>query len=148
MTGQATVPVLEGWFTQGDAPHLIGSRCTRCTTYYFPKLETFCRNPDCDGTEFEAVELSRRGKLWSFTNACYAPPAPFIPADPHVPYAIAAVELEHEKMIVLGAVVDGVGVESLKAGLEMELVLESILDAAVPEGKLTWKWKPVAGAVA
>ena len=44
----------------------------------------------------------------------------------------------------IGQVVEGVGVEQLKAGLEMELVLETIPDAVEPEGKLTWKWKPVA----
>ena len=145
---QATVPVLDGWFTTDSAaPHLIGSQCTSCGTYYFPKLISgYCRNPDCDGETFESVELSRTGKVWSFTNACYKPPEPYIAADPFVPYAIAAVELEKEKMMVLGQVVEGVGIESLKAGMEMELVLETIPDATLPEGKITWKWKPVEGA--
>jgi uncharacterized OB-fold protein len=136
-------PVLEGWFTTGPKPHLIGSCCTSCGTYYFPKLETFCRNPDCEGSQFETVELSRTGTLWSFTNACYVPPEPYIAADPFIPYAIAAVELAHEKMVVLGQVVAGVDVTALKAGLEMELVVETIPDAIEPAGKLVWKWKPV-----
>ncbi len=106
-------PVLEGWFTTGDKPHLIGSCCSACGTYYFPKLDTFCRNPDCESTQFRTVELSRTGKVWSFTNACYQPPEPYISPDPFVPYAIAAVELETEKMVVLGQVVEGVGVEQL-----------------------------------
>ena len=145
---QATVPVLDGWFTTDSAaPHLIGSQCASCGTYYFPKLISgYCRNPDCEGETFENVELSRTGKVWSFTNACYKPPEPYIAADPFVPYAIAAVELEKEKMMVLGQVVEGVGIESLKAGMEMELVLETVPDATLPEGKLTWKWKPVEGA--
>ena len=137
-------PVLEGFFTTTDQPALIGSRCEDCGSYYFPRLEGFCRNPDCDSETFETVELSRRGTLWSFTNACYKPPEPYIAQEPFEPYAIAAVELAKEKMIVLGQVVTGVGVEQLKAGLEMELVLETIPDAVEPEGKLTWKWKPVA----
>ena len=149
MEQQLISPVLEGWFTLEDAgPHLIGSRCTACGSYYFPKLATYCRNPNCDGETFEAVELSRTGKLWSFTNACYTPPAPYVAAEPFVPYAIAAVELDREKMIVLGQVVEGVGVEQLSAGLEMELVLEAIPDAVEPAGKLTWKWKPVEGVAA
>lgn len=147
--GQEAPPVLEGWFTLDPvAPHLIGSRCTACGTYYFPRLSTFCRNPDCDSDSFESVELSRTGKLWSFTNACYTPPAPYIAADPFVPYAIAAVELEKEKMVVLGQIVAGIGVEQLRAGMEMELALETILDEKEPAGKLTWKWKPVAGGAA
>lgn len=136
-------PVLDGWFTTGDTPHLIGTRCAACGTYYFPKLETVCRNPDCTGTLFDTVELSRTGTLWSFTNACYKPPEPYVAADPFVPYAIAAVELEREKMVVLGQVVSGVSVERLKAGLPMELVVEAVPDAAEPAGKLVWKWRPV-----
>lgn len=136
-------PVLDGWFTTGEQPHLIGSRCSNCGTYYFPKNETLCRNPACESTQFETVELSRTGKVWSFTNACYTPPEPYVAADPFVPYAIAAVELEKEKMIVLGQVVTGVGVEQLRAGLPMELVVEAIPDAVESEGKLVWKWKPM-----
>lgn len=138
--------VLPGWFSAGEQPHLIGSRCAACGSYYFPKLETLCRNPACESTQFETVELSRTGKLWSFTNACYTPPAPYVAADPFVPFAIAAVELEREKMIVLGQVIEGVGVEGLRAGLDMELVVESVPDAAGPEGKLAWKWKPTEAA--
>ena len=133
-------PVLEGWFTLDEkTPHLIGSRCTKCGTYYFPKQGNFCRNPDCDSESFEEVELSRRGKLWSFTNAAYKPPEPYVAADPFVPFAIAAVELAKERMIVLGQVVAGVGVVSLRAGMEMELVLEPMADH-----KLVWKWKPIS----
>jgi uncharacterized OB-fold protein len=139
----ALAPVLDGWFTTGDTPHLIGTRCGACGTYYFPKLETVCRNPDCAGTQFDTVELSRTGTLWSFTNACYKPPEPYVAADPFVPYAIAAVELEREKMVVLGQVVTGIGVDRLKAGLAMELVVEAVPDAVEPSGKLVWKWRPM-----
>jgi uncharacterized OB-fold protein len=131
-------PLLPGWYTLDEQrPHLLGARCKACGTYYFPKQVTFCRNPACAGEQFEEVQLSRSGKLWSWTNACYAPPEPFVAADPYRPFAIAAVELAKEKMIVLGAVVDGVTVAQLKAGMTMELALESLAD-----GKLTWKWKP------
>ncbi len=136
-------PVLPGWFTLGEKPHLIGTRCTSCGTYYFPKLSKFCKNPDCNGEEFTEVELSRTGKLWSFTNASYKPPEPYIASEPFVPYAIAAVELEVEKMVVLGQVVTGVGVADLKAGMTMELALEPLLTEDGGE-VLTWKWKPVA----
>ena len=131
-------PLLPGWFTlDKDTPHLLGARCKVCGTYYFPKQITFCRNPSCNGEVFEEVELSRTGKLWSWTNACYAPPEPFIAAEPYEPFAIAAVELAKEKMVVLGAVVKGVGVAQLKAGMKMELALEPLTD-----GKITWKWRP------
>jgi len=137
-SSSASQALLPGWYTlDREKPHLIGTRCKKCGTYYFPKQSTFCRNPACDGEAFEEVELSRTGKLWSWTNACYKPPEPYVAKEPFEPFAIAAVELEREKMIILGAVVRGVGVESLKSGMAMELKLEPLDD-----GKLAWKWKP------
>lgn len=139
MDAPARQPVLEGWFTLDEtAPALLGTRCKKCGTYYFPKLKTFCRNPRCEGVEFEEVPLSRSGALWSCTNAAYQPPEPFVQMENYRPFAIAAVELAKEKMVVLGPVVNGVGVEKLKAGMKMEIALEPLAD-----GKLTWKWKPV-----
>ena len=135
-------PVLDGWFTlDAKAPQLIGSRCTTCGTYYFPRQKNFCRNPDCAGESLEDTPLSRSATLWSFTNAAYQPPEPYVQVDKDafVPFAIAAVELAKEKMIVLGQVAAGVGVGSLRAGMAMELILEPLAD-----GKLTWKWKPAA----
>ncbi len=137
------VPVLEGWFTIDDRPHLLGTRCKSCGTYYFPKQSVFCKNPACNGETFEEVKLSRTGKVWSFTNACYQPPEPYVSPDPFEPYTIVAVELEKEKMVVMGQAVEGVNVSDLKAGLEMELVLETLFEDEESE-KLTWKWKPVA----
>ena len=136
----AGVPLLPGWYTlDTEAPALLGARCKVCGTYYFPKMIAFCRNPACNGEAFEEVELSRSGKLWSWTDACYAPPEPFVAADPYRPFAIAAVELAKEKMVVLGAVINGVTAKELKAGMKMELALEALAD-----GKLTWKWKPAS----
>lgn len=144
MTNTTLSPVLDGWFSTDDEPHLLGTQCAKCNTYYFPKQTTFCKNPACDSEEFAEVPLSRTGKLWSFTNACYKPPAPYVVAEEEFkPYAIAAVELDKEKMVVLGQVATGYSVEQLKAGMDMELVLETL---PTEEGGevLTWKWKPVA----
>ena len=144
MNGQKkAVPAVEGWFTMDEAaPHLLGTRCKKCGTYFFPREQTFCRNPGCGGTELEEVKLSNRGKLWSFTDNHYAPPAPYVSPNPFVPYAIAAVELAAEKMVVLGQVAEGYGVHSLKAGREMKLVLETLYED--DESRfVVWKWQPV-----
>jgi uncharacterized protein len=134
----AATPLLPGWYTlDAKTPHLLGTRCRTCGTYYFPKQASFCRNPACSGSAFDEVELSRTGTLWSWTNACYAPPEPFMAPEPYEPFAIAAVELAKEKMIVLGPVVRGVTTAQLRSGMTMELALEALAD-----GKLTWKWKP------
>jgi uncharacterized OB-fold protein len=137
-------PAIEGWFTLDPAaPALIGTRCGGCGTYFFPKETIVCRNPRCFSTELEEVELSRRGRVWSFTNNCYAPPEPYVSPDPFEPYAIAAVELELEKMVVLGQVADGIQVEQLEAGLEVELVLDTLYEDEDNE-YLVWKWRPTA----
>ena len=82
-------PAVAGWFTFEDAaPRLIGSRCRACGTYAFPKESFFCRNPACASTELEEVPLSPRGRLWSYTNNCYAPPPPFVASEPFEPYAL------------------------------------------------------------
>lgn len=144
MSSKPQVPAIEGWYTlDKDQPHLIGTQCTACKTYFFPRQTSFCRNPDCEGTEFVDVQLSRTGKIWSYTNACYKPPEPFVAAEPFVPYTIAAVELDHEKMIVLGQVIEGVDVTALKVGMKMELVLETLYQDDETD-KLIWKWKPMA----
>ena len=128
-----------------EKPHLIGTQCKSCSTYYFPKQTLFCKNPACNGDVFDEVQLSRTGKIWSFTNACYQPPEPYIAADPYVPYAIIAVELEKEKMIVLGQAVEGVHVSQLKAGIDVELVFEKLFEDE-QSVKMTWKWKPVGAS--
>lgn len=143
-TSSDAQPVVEGWFTDGEnGAALIGTKCTSCQTPYFPKQTLSCRNPECRGTEFEEVELSRKGRIWSFTNAGYAPPEPYIARDPHEPFVIAAVELEVEKMVVLGQMVRGTAIEDLSAGDQVELVIEEIyIDNG--ESRTSWKWKPVA----
>jgi uncharacterized OB-fold protein len=137
-------PAVEGWFTfEGQAPHLIGTRCRACGNYFFPKETFFCRNPACASSELEEVPLSRRGRLWSYTDNCYAPPLPFVASDPFQPYAVAAVELEKERMVVLGQVETGIGVAELEVGMEMELTVGRLYEDPKRE-VVIWKWRPLA----
>jgi uncharacterized OB-fold protein len=143
MSEKPQVPAIEGWYTMdAEQPHLIGTCCKDCGTYYFPKQSTYCRNPNCDSSEFDEVPLSRNGKIWSYTNASYQPPEPFVSPDPFTPFTLAAVQLEKEQMIVLGQVTTGVTVEDLNIGDEMELVLDTLHEDG-DETKVIWKWKPV-----
>ena len=143
-TVKERVPAIEGWFTMDEAnPKLIGTRCTGCTAVYFPRETIACRNPSCTHREFEDVELSSRGKIWSFTNNHYQPPAPYRGSEPFEPYAIAAVELEEEKMIILGQVSDDIAFEDLKEGLLMELALGPLYEDD-DKTYLVWKWRPAA----
>lgn len=138
-------PAMAGWFTTDGAPALLGSRCRSCGTWFFPKETFACRNPRCGARELEEAPLSRRGRLWSYTDNRYAPPPPYVAGDPFEPYAIAAVELEREQLVVLGQVVRGVGVDQLEVGAEMELVVEPLFEDEAAQ-HLIWKWRPVNGA--
>jgi uncharacterized OB-fold protein len=140
---ETATPVVEGWFTSGEQPALLGSRCRECRATYFPPAEGFCRNPACQGESFEPVPLSRRGTVWSYTDARYQPPAPYIPAgDPYVPFALAAVELP-EGLVVLGQLAEGYGVADVRVGSEVELVVETLY---VDESgaRTVWRWLPVS----
>ena len=137
------VPAIEGWFTTGEHPALIGNRCTTCGTVFFPKASNYCRNPDCDSDSFEDAELSRFGTVWSYTDAQYQPPSPYIPrTDPYVPFAIAAVELQAEQMVILGQIADGYGIADLDVGMKVELVVEPLYSDDERD-YLVYRWKPV-----
>jgi uncharacterized OB-fold protein len=146
MSTKERVPAVDGWFTLDHRdPRLLGNRCRTCGSYFFPKASGFCRNPACSGTEFDDVPLSRRGKIWSFTTNHYAPPAPFVAADPFEPYSVAAVELADEKMVVLGQVADGVDPAALRVGADVELTLGTLFEDDEHE-YVVWKWRPTEEA--
>jgi uncharacterized OB-fold protein len=135
-------PAIEGWFTVGDRPALLGRRCTTCGTYAFPPTVSSCPNPGCAGTDLETVELSRTGRVWSYTDARYQPPPPYVPrSETYEPFGIAAVELAAERLVVLGQVADGYGVADLSLGDEVELVVEP-LETIDGVDHFVWRWRP------
>ena len=143
MSQSAMQPTIAGWFTDGDQPRLIGTQCCDCGTYFFPKQELFCRNPTCTSTRFDEVELSRTGHIWSYTKHYYAPPEPYISGEEFEPYTIAVVELEKEKMVILGQVANGFEPEDLHTGQEMEVIVEKLYEQDGTDYAV-WKWKPKA----
>jgi uncharacterized OB-fold protein len=136
------VPAVDGWFVTGADAALLGTRCTTCRNVVFPPASGFCRNPACDGEEHEVVPLSRRGRVWSYTDAQYQPPPPYVAPEPFQPFALAAVELP-EGLVVLGQVASGYGVSDLTVGAEVELVVETLYTDDSGE-RTIWRWKPVA----
>ena len=89
------------------------------------------------------VPLSTTGTLWSYTDNHYQPPAPYMSPDPFQPYAIAAVELADEKMVVLGQVASGTATGDLQVGMRMKLVAETLYADDAKEF-VVWKWAPAA----
>lgn len=141
-------PAVEGWFTVDGDPALLGGRCDTCGTYVFPRQFVLaCPNPRCNGDTFSEVELSRTGRVWSYTTNHYKPPAPYVvPAEEFTPYSVAAVELAEEKMVVLGQV-KGADADSLTVGQEVELVVDTLFEDDDSE-YVVWMWQPVGGGAA
>ncbi|MFC1819935.1 Zn-ribbon domain-containing OB-fold protein [Thermodesulfobacteriota bacterium] len=133
------IPAVEGYLKwPSDKPQLMGSKCKSCGTYFFPK--TFrCSNPDCN-EEVEDAILSSRGSLWSYTIQYYAPPPPYHPPDPFVPYGIGLVELP-EGIRVIGMLTN-CDLDNLKVGMPMELTVEKIYEDEKGNDIITWKFKP------
>ncbi|WP_199486563.1 Zn-ribbon domain-containing OB-fold protein [Actinomadura logoneensis] len=140
-------PAAEGWFTTADGvTRLLGTRCASCGTPYFPRNALACRNPGCpgprDGSDLVPHEFSPRGRVWSYTDARYQPPPPYVPAEPFRPFAIVAVELADERMVVLGQAVPEVTVDDLAVGMEVELT-EGVLFEDDEAVHTVWMWRPV-----
>jgi uncharacterized OB-fold protein len=141
-------PAVEGWFTtDDDGVKLLGTRCGDCGTPYFPRNDLACRNPRCtgpkDGSELAEYALSGRGRIWSYADARYKPPPPYVSPDPFVPYTVAAVELTEERMVVLGQVASGFSVDDLEIGMEAELTVGTLYEDDEAE-YLVWMWRPVS----
>ncbi|GAA0946325.1 Zn-ribbon domain-containing OB-fold protein [Nonomuraea longicatena] len=129
---------IEGWFTiDDDGTHLLGSRCAGCGTMAFPPLPGPCADPRCPSEAQERVRLPRRGRVWSYTDARYPPPAPYVAAEPYTPVTLAAVELAEAGLVVLGQV-QGLGTADLHVGMELELTHGPLAD-----GPLVWMWRAV-----
>jgi uncharacterized OB-fold protein len=140
------VPAVDGWFTTDEAePHLIGTRGAETGSYFFPPNVAVSANPTAPFETREPVELSRRGRVWSWTTNHYPPPEPYVAPDPFVPYTVVAVELAAEQMVVLGQLAPHVDPEALEVGMEVELVLGTLFedDEAV---YTIWQWVPASPA--
>jgi uncharacterized OB-fold protein len=112
------VPVAEGLFTgPDDRPRLIGSRHRATGVVSFP----------CDpcSDEVEQIELSRTGRLFTWTTQQFVPPSPPFTGDADAevftPYAVGYVELP-EGILVEGRLTES-DPDRLAIGQEMEVVL-------------------------
>ena len=143
-SAKTRVPALgaEGWFTEEGGAALVGSRCTTCGTVAFPKVTYACPNPACGGRDVEEARLASTGTVWSYTDLRYRPPAPFVaPTDPYEPFALVAVELDGDGIVVLGQAVAGVSVTDLHVGARVALVVDTLFEDD-EHAYTIWKWRP------
>ncbi|MES4893081.1 zinc ribbon domain-containing protein [Streptomyces sp. NPDC096012] len=137
-------PAVAGWFTgEGGGFRLLGTRCSSCASVFFPREDVHCRNPHCAGGTLEEVPLSRTGRIWSYTDSRYRPPPPYVSNPERVwqPYALIAVELETEGIVVLGQAPAGVTVADLTVGMEVEAV-PGVLHEDAETTWTMWYWQP------
>ena len=130
------VPAVDGWFTTGDEPALLASRGKETGSYFFPKNLAFSRNPAAPTEELEEVELSRRGRVWSWATNHYQPPAPYVAADPFVPYTVLAVGDRNTLQARFGDSVSGIAWASLVNSFGFEFSMANADSLQLP-GSLT-----------
>ena len=69
------------------------------------------------------------------------PPPPYPAPDPFEPFAVAAVQLADEGLIVLGKVVDGTLAADLKVGMEMELTTMPLFTDDEGVERVVYAWR-------
>ena len=136
------IPAVEGVFTwPSTEPRFIASKCKHCGTVSFPKSPV-CRNPKCNNkADVEETLLTRRGSLLSYTLICYPPPPPYVAPKPFVPFPIGDVEFP-EGVAILGQMT-GCQYESLKIGMEVEVVVDGLFEDEQGNEVVGWKFRPV-----
>ena len=118
------LPQATGWskpFWEGAKKHkLLLQKCKRCGAINHPPY-LFCG--ECMDEDFEWIESTGKGKLYTFTVTIVAAPPAFA-AD--VPYVVGMVNLE-EGVRMLSNIVE-CEPESLSCDMDVEVVFDDVTD--------------------
>ena len=135
------IPVAKNLFADtASGPRLQGSRCTTCTTPYFPR-SAVCHNPECAASKIEDAEFGPAGTLWSLAIQDYPPPSPVKFDKPYTPYAMGVIDLD-DGLRVLGRLsVDDP--RAIEPGARVTLVIEPLAHDAEGNEIVSWKFKPL-----
>ena len=140
MTNNNEVPLKKGLWSAPDSDgnvFLLASKCKKCGELFFPtKQETICTN--CQHEEFETVNLSRTGKIFTFSVVQVRPPE-FYKGE--VPYALARIELPDG--ILIDSLVADCDFDQLKVGMEMALVIDKLYTNEEGKDVMTYKFGPL-----
>tara|TARA_B100001059_G_scaffold21924_1_gene17565 strand:+ start:452 stop:862 length:411 start_codon:yes stop_codon:yes gene_type:complete len=128
-------PIADNLFTwPSDQPKLLGSKDTETGRYFFPAKKS---------NTHEQVELSTKGKLWTWTVQRFMPKTPYIgtekPED-FKPYAVGYIELPGE--IMVESRLEGVNPEDLEIGMEMELSIDPFVKNEDGEELMMFSFRP------
>jgi len=138
-TGKRAKPLREGIFRMpsapGEPPALIASRCPKCGAHFVPP-RVICLA--CAHVGLETAYLAGRGTIYTFTIARQTPPGSILQA----PYAIAQVLLPEG--VIVGAPMTDVDVETVRCGMEVEMVLKKVREDEEGNDLLAFMFRPVS----
>jgi uncharacterized protein len=107
-------PLAASLWTDEAQPRLIGGRSKANGRIVFPMPTGNAAN------DFEAVPLSRHGKLWSWTIQGFEPKSPYAGQQPFRPYGVGYVELPGEVIVETRLTT----IDGLIIGMGVVLVIE------------------------
>lgn len=113
-------------------PFLIGGKCKACEAVIFPR-QTIC--PRCTGEDIEEIHLSRKGKLYTYTEVHNKPPD----YGGGIPYCIGRIKLP-EGVFILSQL--KANIRDLRIDMDMELIVEPIYEDESGKARLGFKFKP------
>lgn len=117
-------PTIEQFYKFCADRKLMGLRCTRCKKVLVPPRNV-CFH--CQGSDFEWVELTGRGKLLTYT-VIHFPPTQFIAM---APYAVGIVRLEEGAQ--LPGMIKNVKLDDLKIGMQLQVDFETAIPKEWPQ---------------
>jgi uncharacterized OB-fold protein len=142
--GKKMVPLVQGTYKLASGPgeesHLLGRRCVKCGTYFFPNTghqKIVCSN--CFGRELEEVALSHKGTLYSYV-LCNAV-ADFVVVKP--PFAIGTILLPKENLLVWTVSTPDTDLNSLKVDMDVELVFVKVKEDKEGNDVMAFEFRPV-----
>jgi benzoylsuccinyl-CoA thiolase BbsA subunit len=135
------VYVVKDFFEKIDGQlKLVGSRCSKCKTTFFPK-KTYCSNCVSD-ENMKVVPLSTRGKLASYSIAMENLMGTVMGFTP--PYAFGYVDLpEGIRLFALLIEVEPFK-EKLKLNMDVEMVIQKIRQDEYENDVIGYVFKPVS----
>jgi uncharacterized protein len=92
---------------------IMATRCNKCGTLYFPPRADCVK---CRGSEFTWIPIEGKGKLITFTEVYFAPPA----FQDSTPYLLGLAELE-SGLRVFAPISGQIDRKNLKPGLDLVL---------------------------
>ena len=107
---------------------LMGTRCRKCEARYLPP-RAHCK---CGSANMEWFEVSRQGKILTYTSVGFPPQS----MSKHAPYIVAIAELKNGSRLL--AQLTGVTLKTLRVGMPVQVV-----SRLVSTDGIVYEFKPI-----